>query len=90
MGRERLKKITDEKRTRYYEKIVYYRCNFCQRHGIFKSEHNMVEHLLLEHKFKLDEEDKIAFLRQYLCSTYLTEKQCLEFGIDFARFKRVR
>jgi len=86
-----LKKMTDERRAAYYEKIVYYRCNLCnERWNIFKAEGNIIGHLLNKHKLKLDEEDKIALLRKYYGTTYLTEEDCLEYGIDFARFKRFR
>lgn len=86
----RLRKMTRERRREYYETIIYYRCNFCKRNGIFKAEFNMIEHLLEKHKFKLDEEDKIAFLRKYHGKTWLSEKECLEYGIDFTRFKKFR
>ena len=75
----------------YYETIIYYRCNLCNdRWNIFKTEYRMIEHLLKEHKLKLDEEDKIALLRKYHGTTYLTEEVCHEYGIDFARFRRFR
>ena len=87
----RLEKITKEKKKRYYETVVYYRCSLCnQRWNIFKYEFNMIEHLLSEHKLKLDEDDKIALLRKYNGTTYLTEEDCHKYGIDFARFKKFR
>ena len=89
--KERLRKMTDKRRASYYETIVYYRCKLCNdRWNIFKYEHNMVEHLLTDHKLKLDEEDKIALLRKYQGATYLTEKERRKYGIDFNRFKKFR
>jgi len=89
--KERLKKMTDERKASYYEKIVYYRCRLCnQRWNIFKHEALVLGHILSEHILKLDEEDKISILRKYYNRTYLTEKECLEYGIDFNRFKKFR
>lgn len=88
---KRLRKMTDERRASYYKKIVYYRCNLCnQRWNIFKHEVLMLGHILSEHMLKLDEEDKIALLRKYYNRAHLTEDECLEFGIDFSRFKKFR
>ena len=50
----------------------------------------MIDHILNEHKLKLDEEDKIALLRQYNGNTYLTQEDCKKYGIDFGRFKKFR
>ena len=87
----RLRKMTDEKRAEYYEKIVYYRCNLCNdRWNIFKHECLVLGHILSNHILKLDEENKISILRKYYNRAHLTEKECLEYGIDFARFKRFR
>lgn len=83
--------MTDKRGAEYYEKIIYYRCNLCsQRWNIFKAEYRMIEHLLKEHKFKLDKEDKIALLRKLSGTAYIAEKDCLEYGIDFNRFKKIR
>jgi len=87
----RLRKMTDARRAEYYEKIVYYRCMLCnERWNIFKAEGDIIGHLLNKHKLKLDEDDKIALLRKYYGTTYLTEEDCLEYGIDFDRFKRYK
>lgn len=84
-------KLTEVRKRRYYDTVVYYRCRLCnQRWNIFKYEHNMVEHILTEHKLELDEDDKIALLRKYQGATYLTEKECRKYGIDFSRFKKFR
>ena len=87
----RLRKMTDERRESYYEKIVYYRCRLCnQRWNIFKHEALVLGHILSEHILKLDQDNKISILRKYYNRAHLTEKECLEYGIDFNRFKRFR
>jgi len=87
----RLKMATGKRRASYYETIVYYRCSLCsQRWNIFKHEALVLGHILNEHILKLDEEDKISILRKYYNRTHLTEKECLEYGIDFNRFKKYR
>jgi len=77
--------------TEHYETIIYYKCGLCsQRWNIFKAEFRMIEHILEEHKAKLGEEEKIALLRKLYGKAYLTEETCLEYGINFNRFKKFR
>ena len=89
--KERLRKMTDERRASYYEKIVYYRCSLCnERWNIFKHEVLVIGHILSEHLPKLDEGNKISLLRKYYNRANLSKKECLKYGVDYDRFKRFR